>query len=86
MILSLCGSNLCFLSMGNRKGKQAEAEVVPSSSLVEVGVEVAVKVGVKVGVEVEVEGSGLGLNLLFRSGGWVVGGLESKANLNSSCS
>ena len=57
---------------------------MPSSSLVEVGVEVAVKVGVKVGVEVE--GSGLGLNLLFRSGGWVVGGLESKANLNSSCS
>ena len=57
---------------------------MPSSSLVEVGVEV--EVGVKVGVEVEVEGSGLGLNLLFRSGGWVVGGLESKANLNSSCS
>ena len=61
---------------------------MPSSSLVEVGVGVGVEVGVevKVGVEVEVEGSGLGLNLLFRSGGWVVGGLESKANLNSSCS
>ena len=37
-----------------RKGtKQAEAEVVPSSSLVEV--EVVVKVGVGVGVEVGVE-------------------------------
>ena len=34
--------------------KQAEAEVVPSSSLVEV--EVGVRVGVEVGVEVEVEG------------------------------
>ena len=33
--------------------KQAEAEVVPSSSLVEVWVEV--EVGVEVGVEVEVE-------------------------------
>ena len=50
------------------------------------------KVGVEVGVEVEVEvgagvgGSGLGLGLLFRSGGWVVGDLGSKANLNSSCS
>ena len=42
--------------------KQAEAEVVPSSSLVEievevkvVGVEVEVEVGVDVGVEVEVD-------------------------------
>ena len=57
---------------------------MPSSSLVrvEVGVEVEVGVGVEVG------GSGLGFWLLFRSGGWsgwVVGDLESKANLNSSC-
>ena len=35
-------------------GKQAEAEVVPSSSLVEV--EFEVEVGVEVGAEVEVEG------------------------------
>ena len=35
--------------------KQAEAEVVPSSSLVEVEVGIEVWVGVKVGVEVEVE-------------------------------
>ena len=66
-----------------------------SSSLVKVEVEVGVEVGVGVEVEVGVEvgGSGFGLGLLFRSGGWVewvgrwvVGDLESKANLNSSCS
>ena len=38
--------------------KQAEAEVVPSSSLVEVGVEVGVGVKVEVGVEVWVEVGG----------------------------
>ena len=37
------------------KLKQAEAEVVPSSSLVEVEVEVKVEVEVEVGVEVGVE-------------------------------
>ena len=63
--------------------EQAEAEVVPSSSLVEVEVWVEVEVGVEVW---------LGLGLLFRSDGvsgwmgWVVDDLESKANLNSSCS
>ena len=43
--------------------KQTEAEVAPSSSLVEV----------EVGVEVRVEdwGSGLGLGLLFWLGGWL---------------
>ena len=52
--------------------KQAEAEVVPSSSLVEdeVEVEVGVQVKVEVGVEVGVRGSGSGLGLIFRSGGW----------------
>ena len=50
--------------------EQAEAEVVPSSRLVE--------------VEVGVGGSGFWLGLLFRLG-WVRD-LESKANLNSSCS
>ena len=35
--------------------KQAEAEVVPSSSLVEIEVEVVVEVGVEVGVGVKVE-------------------------------
>ena len=59
-------------------GEQAEAEVVPSSILVEVGVEVG--------------GVGFGAGLTFSVGwvrmwsGWVVGDLESKANLNSSCS
>ena len=55
--------------------KQAEAEVVPSSSLVEVGFEV--EVGVEVGLGLRL-GLGLGSRcssvfLLFRSGGWVVG-------------
>ena len=71
------------LNLANRKGpvrfchsaektKQAEAEVVPSSSLV--GVEVEVEVGVKVGVEVGVEvsvgigGAGVGVGSLR----WVV--------------
>ena len=67
---------------------------MPSSSLFEVeaevgvDVEVWVEVGdeVKGGVEVEVGVWGSGLGLLFWSGGWVVGDLESKSNLNSSCS
>ena len=41
-------------------GKQAEAEVVPSSSLVEVEVWVDVEVGVEVEVWVEVGGWGRG--------------------------
>ena len=46
---------LCFLSSERRR--QADAEVVPSSSLVEVevGAEVGVDVGVEVGVGVGVE-------------------------------
>ena len=51
--------------------QQAEAEVVPSSSLVELEVEVGVKVGLEVGLRL---GLGLGSRcssvfLLFRSGG-----------------
>ena len=55
--------------------KQAEAEVVPSSSLVEVEVEVGVEV--KVGVDVEVDATLSfrhcldGVQILFR---WVGGG------------
>ena len=45
--------------------KQAEAEVVPSSSLFEVGVGVEVQIWVKVKVGVEVEAI-----LLFLVGGW----------------
>ena len=52
--------------------KQAEAEVVPSSSIVEVGVDVEVAVEVEVGVG----GSRLWMGLLFWSGGWVGGLLE----------
>ena len=66
--------------------KQAEAEVVPSSSLVEVkvgvGVEVGVEVEVEVGVEFEVEVGVLRCNLDSSlvvvptyTGGWV-GGLD----------
>ena len=47
---------------------QAEAEVVPSSRLVEV--EVGVKVGVKVEVDVGV-GVGAGLTFLVGWGGWL---------------
>ena len=47
--------------------EQAEAEVVPSSSLVEVEIEVGVGVKVEVGVEIEV---GVEVGLV---GGWVVG-------------
>ena len=75
-----------FTKFPNGNIIQAEAEVVPISSLFEVEVEVEVKVGAEVGVEVgdEVEGgvevekvgvlvwgSELRLSLLFRSGGWV---------------
>ena len=44
------------------------------------------RLGLGLGLRLRLWGSGLGLGLLFRSGGWVVGDLESKANLNSSCS
>ena len=74
--------------------KPAEAEVVPSSSLVEVkvdvGVEVEVEVEVEVGVEFGVEVGFLRCNsdvkLVVHStftGGWVVGRLEGNAKLNS---
>ena len=59
--------------------KQAEAEVVPSSSLVEVEVEV----GVELEVGVWVWGFRVKLTFSVR---WVVEDLESKANLNSSLS
>ena len=63
-----------FLNIIYRK---AEAEVVPSSSLVKVEVEVEVEVGVEVedevgdevGVEVGVEVD-VGVILLFQVGGW----------------
>ena len=67
-------------------GKQAEAEVVPSSSLVEVEVEVGVEVGIEVRFEVEVEFEvGVGdevevkvraLNYFFGVGVWLAGWLE----------
>ena len=71
----------------NKTNEQAEAEVVPSSSLVEVEVWVEVEVGVEVGVG----GVRVWLGLTFPVGWgwvgwWVVGDLESKANLNSSYS
>ena len=47
------------------------------SKLISTQVVVEVEVGVEVGVH---------RIILFRSGGWVVGDLGSKANLNSSCS
>ena len=46
--------------------QQAEAQVVPSSSLVEVDVGVEVDIGVEFEVEV-----GVGVILLFPVGGWV---------------
>ena len=68
------------------KDKQAEAEVVPSSSLVEVEVGVEVRVAVEVEVWVKMQSS-----FLTFLGGWlgwggVVGEVRYKANLNSSCS
>ena len=72
--------------------RQAKAEVVPSSSLVEVEVVVKVGVGVEVEVEVWVQ-VGVCVKcssvfLLFWVGGWggLVGEVRYKANLNSSCS
>ena len=70
-----------FFSLENQKGKQAEAEVGPSSILVEVkvGVEVWVEVGVEaefeVGVEagIEVEVKVRAQNYFFGVGGWVSG-------------
>ena len=63
ILLVLLGWNVAFfwirqwfiVETFNKIWKQAEAEVVPSLSLVEVEVEVGVKVGVEVGVEVKVE-------------------------------
>ena len=61
---------------------------MPSSSLVEVEVEVWVEIEFRVEVEVRVRG--WGWTYFFGGVGgvsrWVVGELESKANLNSSCS
>ena len=60
----------------NLNGKQAEAEVMPSSSLVEIEIEieieieVEVEVGVDVGVEVWVE---VEATFTTFTGGWVVG-------------
>ena len=66
--------------------KQAQAEVVPISSFVEVEVEVEVRVEVEVGVEVDATLSFRhsldGVQILFR----VAGEMGIKANLNSSCS
>ena len=79
----------------NRYLQQAEAEVVPSSSLVEVEVEVGVKVEVGVGVEIEV-GVWAKMQFSFLTfsvrwvggggwvGGWVGGEMENKANLSLS--
>ena len=69
--------------------KQAEAEVVPSSSLVEMEVEVQVEVGfeveVEVGVGVEVEfGVEVEVEATF-TGGWVggwCGKVKTRANLS----
>ena len=47
----------------HKKDKQAEAEVVPSSSLVEVEVEVKVGVKVEVGFEVGVDVGEVGVGL-----------------------
>ena len=54
----------------DKKTKQAEAEVMPNSSKVEVEVvlEFDVEVEVKMGVEVRVE---VGIILLFWVGGWM---------------
>ena len=61
----------------NNKPRQAEAEVVPSSSLVEVEVEVGAEVGVGVDVEVDetlsFRHSLDDVQILFRVDGWVGG-------------
>ena len=59
----------------NLNGKQAEAEVMPSSSLVEIEIEIEVEV--EVGVEVEAEVGvevGVKVDATFTTftGGWVV--------------
>ena len=61
--------------------KQAEAEVVPSSSLVELEVEVWVGVGVVVGVGAWVK---MQFSFLTFSVRWVGGEMEIKANLSLS--
>ena len=53
--------------------KQAEAEVVPSSSLVEVEVEVEVGVEVEVDATLSFRHSLYGFQILFRWGGWLGG-------------
>ena len=67
-----------YMVQFDKMKKQAEAEVVPSSSLIEVVVEV--EVGVDVGVEVEV---GVELEATF-TGGWVkwCGEVKTRANLS----
>ena len=60
---------MTHLGLDNRK-EQAEAEVVPSSSLVELEVEVGVRV---VWFEVGLGSRCSSVFLLFRSGGWVGG-------------
>ena len=71
--------------LGLTKLEQAEAEVVPSSSLVELEVEVRVGVGVEVGVRAWVK---MQFNFLTFSVrwvvGWVGGEMEIKANLSLS--
>ena len=56
----------------NKSCEQAEAEVVPSSSLVEVevGVEVEVDVDVEVDATLSFRHSLDGVQILFRWGGW----------------
>ena len=51
--------------------KQAEAEVVPSSSLVEVEVKAGVDVEVEVDATLSFRHSLDGVQILFRGGGWV---------------
>ena len=72
----------------NQMKEQAEAEVVPSSSLVEVDVEVGVDVGVEVDVEFEVRVEvGVEVEVKVRAQnyflglvvGWVDGEMKNKA-------
>ena len=73
--------------LGLTKLEQAEAEVVPSSSLVELEVEVrvGVGVGVEVGVRAWVKMQFNFLTFLVRwVGGWLGGEMEIKANLSLS--
>ena len=53
--------------------EQAEAEVVPSSSLVEVEVMVGVEVEVEIDATMSFRHSLDGVQILFRVGGWVGG-------------